>query len=94
MSIERTFAAFTKWRDTFDLWNSTASKSARLPPAILATRYAAVVRKLGAPSFFITMTCNPKWPEIVEALPPGPDNEGDRALWQRGVADGPRNVRP
>ena len=29
----------------------------------------AVVRKFGAPSFFITMTCNPKWPEIVAALP-------------------------
>ena len=28
----------------------------------------AVVRKFGAPSFFITMTCNPKWPEIVASL--------------------------
>ena len=27
----------------------------------------ALVRKFGKPSFFITMTCNPNWPEIVEA---------------------------
>ncbi|XP_044272021.1 uncharacterized protein LOC123015966 [Tribolium madens] len=28
----------------------------------------AVVSEMGCPSFFITMTCNPKWPEIVENL--------------------------
>ena len=28
----------------------------------------AVVRKYGAPSFFVTMTCNPKWPEILDAI--------------------------
>lgn len=31
----------------------------------------AVVRKRGKPSFFITMTCNPKWREITQALLPG-----------------------
>jgi hypothetical protein len=31
----------------------------------------AVVRDLGKPSYFITMTCNPKWREIVESLPNG-----------------------
>ena len=31
----------------------------------------AVVRELGKPSLFITFTCNPKWPEIVESCPPG-----------------------
>jgi Helitron helicase-like domain at N-terminus len=30
-----------------------------------------IVRKCGKPDLFITMTCNPKWPEIVEALLPG-----------------------
>lgn len=30
----------------------------------------AIVRKLGNPSYFITMTCNPNWPEIVRALGP------------------------
>lgn len=31
----------------------------------------AVVRRLGKPSLFITMTCNPGWPEIVRNLPSG-----------------------
>ena len=31
----------------------------------------AVVRALGKPSYFITMTCNPKWKEIVDNLPNG-----------------------
>lgn len=30
----------------------------------------AVVRELSKPSLFVTMTCNPKWPEIVESIPP------------------------
>ena len=29
----------------------------------------AVVRALGKPSYFITMTCNPQWKEIVDNLP-------------------------
>ncbi|SAM01481.1 hypothetical protein [Absidia glauca] len=31
----------------------------------------AIVRHKGQPSLFITMTCNPAWPEIKQALPPG-----------------------
>ena len=31
----------------------------------------AIVRKIGKPSFFITMTCNPRWVEIQRELPPG-----------------------
>ena len=31
----------------------------------------AIVREFGCPDYFITMTCNPKWPEIVESLMPG-----------------------
>ena len=28
----------------------------------------AIVRKKGRPTYFITMTCDPDWPEIKEAL--------------------------
>jgi hypothetical protein len=31
----------------------------------------AIVRKFGKPDYFITMTCNPKWPEITENLQHG-----------------------
>ena len=31
----------------------------------------AIVRAFGKPTLFITVTCNPKWPEIAEALLPG-----------------------
>ncbi|RWR99563.1 uncharacterized protein B4U80_07671, partial [Leptotrombidium deliense] len=34
----------------------------------------AISRKIGRPDLFITMTCNPKWPEIrryLATLPPG-----------------------
>jgi hypothetical protein len=31
----------------------------------------AIVRACGKPDLFITMTCNPKWPELTEALLPG-----------------------
>jgi hypothetical protein len=31
----------------------------------------AIVRRYGKPDLFITMTCNPKWEEIVSALKPG-----------------------
>ncbi|XP_059147684.1 uncharacterized protein LOC131935318 [Physella acuta] len=39
----------------------------------------AIVRKFGKPDFFVTMTCNPKWPEIEESLLPGqrPENRPD-----------------
>jgi hypothetical protein len=35
----------------------------------------ALVSKTGKPSFFITFTCNPKWPEIVRNLLPGQSAE-------------------
>ena len=28
----------------------------------------ATVRKYGKPDYFITVTCNPAWPDIIEAL--------------------------
>jgi hypothetical protein len=31
----------------------------------------AVLARCGKPSYFITMTCNPHWPEITDALLPG-----------------------
>lgn len=31
----------------------------------------AIAAFFGAPTFFITMTCNPQWPEILQALRPG-----------------------
>ena len=31
----------------------------------------AIVRTFGKPDLFITMTCNPAWPEITAALLPG-----------------------
>jgi hypothetical protein len=31
----------------------------------------AITRKFGPLSLFITLTANPKWPEIVAAIPPG-----------------------
>ena len=31
----------------------------------------AIVRVFGKPTLFITITCNPKWPEIANALLPG-----------------------
>ena len=31
----------------------------------------AIIRHCGKPDLFITMTCNPKWPEITENLLPG-----------------------
>ena len=31
----------------------------------------AIVRAHHKPDFFITFTCNPKWPEIVQSLLPG-----------------------
>ena len=33
----------------------------------------AIVRALGRPTYFITFTCNPDWPEIRAALLPGQD---------------------
>jgi hypothetical protein len=35
----------------------------------------AIVKKYGKPDFFITMTCNPKWPEITDNLEQGQSPE-------------------
>lgn len=46
-------------------------------PRDMAQRYhdgMAAVRKRGKPSFFITMTCNPKWDEITRELDEGEDS--------------------
>jgi hypothetical protein len=43
-------------------------------PRYMAARFQdsmAVVRRHGKPDFFITVTCNPEWPEIKNALLPG-----------------------
>ena len=43
-------------------------------PRYMAGKYQdamAIVRKVGSPSFFITVTCNPKWIEIQRSLLPG-----------------------
>jgi hypothetical protein len=34
-------------------------------------RHMAIARQYGKPDLFVTMTCNPKWEEIVSALKPG-----------------------
>ena len=36
----------------------------------------ARVTNYGKPHNFITMTCNPQWPEIVDNLPPNPNCRG------------------
>lgn len=43
------------------------------PPAMqqLFQDAMGIVRVLGSPSYFITMTCNPKWKEIQDRLKPG-----------------------
>ena len=33
----------------------------------------AIVRVYGRPTYFVTFTCNPSWPEIQAALLPGQD---------------------
>ena len=33
----------------------------------------AIVRVFGRPTYFVTMTCNPAWPEIQAELLPGQD---------------------
>lgn len=35
----------------------------------------AIVEALGAPAYFITFTCNPRWPEVLAALFPGQRSE-------------------
>ncbi|XP_044262777.1 uncharacterized protein LOC123010140 [Tribolium madens] len=43
----------------------------------------AVVSQIGGPSLFITMTCNPKWPEIVKNLPAGEEANNHPLLINR-----------
>ncbi|POM62511.1 Helitron helicase-like protein [Phytophthora palmivora] len=43
----------------------------------------AIVRETGAPNQFITMTCNPNWPEIKENLRPERRNLTDRTLLRK-----------
>ena len=43
----------------------------RLKQDELDTSDLSLVREYGKPDLFITMTCNPKWPEIVNELRPG-----------------------
>ena len=38
----------------------------------------AIVRHYGKPDLFITITCNPEWPEIREALASNGQQAGDR----------------
>ena len=45
-------------------------------PRQMSERYhdaMAIVQYFHKPDLFITMTCNPKWPEIQENLKPGQD---------------------
>jgi hypothetical protein len=62
-----------------DLGN-TDEPSIELPASFLGSRKwaseqtadsLALARTYGPPSFFITMTCNPEWPEITSRLKPG-----------------------
>ena len=42
---------------------------------VSAVDYSAIAlpMRFGQPDLFITFTCNPRWPEIQAALPPGAD---------------------
>ena len=40
----------------------------------------AIVREYGKPDFFITMTCNPNWPEIKDFLLPGQNAQDNPTL--------------
>ena len=42
-----------------------------------------ITRKSGPPDAFITMTANPKWPEVMDALLPGqnPQDRPDLVTW-------------
>ncbi|XP_074305435.1 uncharacterized protein LOC141640600 [Silene latifolia] len=69
--------------DTLQLGENSASNVGKrivLPPSFLGgprdmrRRYLnamALVQKYGKPDLFITMTCNPNWPEIKAELSPG-----------------------
>ena len=58
----------------FRVGKKILSKSLTGSPRWYSSKYhdaMAVVSELGAPSNFITMTCNPNWREIVENIHPG-----------------------
>ena len=38
---------------------------------LLSNNALSIVSELGEPDLFITLTCNPKWPEITSRLLPG-----------------------
>jgi hypothetical protein len=55
-------------------------------PRNMYMRYSdamALVRKYGKPSFFVTFTCNSKWPEIQRELLPGQEPEDRNDLTAR-----------
>jgi hypothetical protein len=65
-----------------DVPQSEASSNIYLPASFLGSaRWAseqvadalAIAAELGNPTFFVTMTCNPQWPEITSRLGPGQD---------------------
>ena len=43
----------------------------------------SIVKKFGKPVFFVTMTANPCWPEIVDNLSPGSAAQGNPDLVAR-----------
>ena len=43
----------------------------------------AIVRKRSKPEYFITFTCNPKWPDIQNLLKPGQTQEHRHDLTAR-----------
>ena len=67
--------------DAFDNGDiSAAGRRIILPPSVTYSprwyteRYQdamAITRKEGKPDLFITFTCNPLWPEILQSLNPG-----------------------
>ncbi len=46
----------------------------------------AVVRRLGKPTYFITITCNPNWPEIRDHPEMHGQNASDRVLTSLAVS--------
>ena len=40
----------------------------------------AIVQHFSKPTLFVTMMANPKWPEIINALPPGMTAQDNSAL--------------
>jgi hypothetical protein len=47
----------------------------------------AITRFVGKPTYFATFTCNPKWPEITDALLPGQQAHDRPDLIVRAAAD-------